>query len=273
MVIKRVILPLALFIYIAIETYLKLHQSSLCDQTGCKLAGELLRFKPIYLNYLGLFATSILILTGWLSKKSHLADRLFWITLMGALAFEATMIGYQYFANPALCLFCLGVFSGLLLITLFNAPKKILFAIVPIVAIFTALSTLSIAKNQSFITKDGNYLIYSATCPHCQKVKKFLASEDINYTPLPITEPSTQKAIKYLGISKIPIWIQKHGVNRVIFVGDKAIITHLKTKPKDTAQETSQKDENPASTQSVFNLNTDTGCSASVIEEVKCKDE
>ena len=67
---SRVFLPFLLFVYIAIETYLKIQHTSLCGEVGCALAGELLRFDHIYLNYFGLAGVLSLIITGYRSLKS-----------------------------------------------------------------------------------------------------------------------------------------------------------------------------------------------------------
>ncbi len=270
--IKRVLLPLALFIYIAVETYLKLHHTSLCDATGCKLAGELLKFKPIYLNYLGLFATFVLMISGYFSKNSKVAEKLFFITLYSAVAFETTMIGFQYYANPTLCTFCLGILSSLLLIALVNAPKNSLVLITSISAIFIALSTLSISKNVSYINEDANYLINSPTCPHCLKVKDFLHKEGIKFISLPIKEPSSQKTLKFLGITKIPVWIERSGAKSEIFVGDEAILAHLQENDgSEDEEESSQSQEEAPTTQSLFKLDDSSGCTTSVIEESSCE--
>ncbi len=262
---KRVLLPLALLIYIAVETYLKLHHTSLCDDTGCKLAGELLRFKPIYLNYLGLFASLWLVISGYFSKNSPFAKKLFFITLYSALAFETVMIGFQFYANPTLCTFCLGIFSSLLLIALINAPKNGLVLISSVIAIFVALSTLSISKNISYINEDANYLINSSTCPHCLKVKEYLHKENIKYISIPIKDPSAQKALKFLGITKIPVWIERQGAKSEIYVGDEAILAHLQ-KSDESQEESTHSQEAPTGAQDLFKLDDSSGCTTSVID-------
>jgi len=90
------------------------------------LAGELLRFNPIYLNYLGLAAVSALTIVGFLSLKNTLMEKLFFLILYGAIAFEATILGYQFLVNPEPCLFCMGIFSSLLLIGLVSHFKNFL---------------------------------------------------------------------------------------------------------------------------------------------------
>ncbi len=228
--ISRVILPLLLIIYIGFETWLKLHHQSLCLATGCKLAGELLRFPSIYLNYLGLVATIAILLLGILSIFRSSFEKLYFIALYSAISFESIMIGYQIFANPEPCLFCLGVYSGLILIALFSRPKYLLYALPAIFSIFFALSDLAIPKNQSLIKKDGLYLIASNHCPHCLKVKAYLAKNKISYTQLSVTSPSVRYLAKSLGIDAIPILLKRHNGKSTIIYGDEPIISSFKAK-------------------------------------------
>ena len=79
--ISRVLLPLALLGYIGYETWLKLHHQSLCGAEGCQLAGELLRFPSIYLNYLGMAAVGAILLFGLLSLFKVAFEKLYFITL------------------------------------------------------------------------------------------------------------------------------------------------------------------------------------------------
>ena len=102
----RVVLPILLLIYLSIETYLKLNHTSLCGEVGCKLAGELLRFNPLYLNYMGLIAISLLFIIGYLSIKREFFEKIFFLMIYSAIAFETTIIIYQFIANPEICIFC-----------------------------------------------------------------------------------------------------------------------------------------------------------------------
>ena len=172
----RVFLPFLLLVYIGIETYLKLQHTSLCGEVGCKLAGELLRFDLIYLNYFGLASVLSLLFLGYRSLKSTFFETLFFIVLYAAIAFEATILSYQFIVNSEPCIFCLGVFSSLLLIALFSQVKHFTIIIAAVLSILLGLSTLTIPQNRSFITIPGLYLIQSETCPHCKKVKEYFTS-------------------------------------------------------------------------------------------------
>ena len=228
--ISRVLLPLALLGYIGYETWLKLHHLSLCSATGCKLAGELLRFPSIYLNYMGMAAVGAILLFGLLSLFKPAFEKLFFIALYAAVAFESIMIGYQLLVNPEPCLFCLGVYGGLLLIALASRTQWFLYALPAIIAIWFALSDLAIPRNAALITGDGLYLIASENCPHCKKVKAWFAEHKIDYRKLPVSDPSVRHLAKALGIDEIPILIRRKNGVTTILTGDRPIIASFEKK-------------------------------------------
>jgi glutaredoxin len=251
----------------------------MCGAVGCKLAGELLEVKSIYLNYFGMVGAFLLTLFGYLSIKDERYEPIFYTLIFGALAFESTIIGYQFFANPLLCIFCLGVFGTLFLIALLSFPKRAVIFLTIVGAVMAALSILSITKTQSFISGDGKYLIASPTCPHCKKVKKYLKEHDIDYITLPIKEASSRSYLRYMGISSIPVWIERKGHETKVVVGDENIISLLEGDENradvEKNSDTHSQNEPTSATnpQDIFSLGDSDGCSASVIQEVECEDE
>ena len=227
--IARVFLPLLLLAYIGTETYLKLQHTSLCGEVGCKLAGELLNFDALYLNYAGLAGVFMLMIFGFLSLKNKFYEALFFIGLYGAIAFEATIISYQFVANPEPCIFCLGVISSLLFIALVSHIKHFAITLATVLAIFVGLNTLAITQNKAFMTTPGNYLIQSSTCPHCKKVKAYLAEHKIDYTPISTKEANARMFLKFANITSIPVLIIKEKRDLTLIVGDKKIISHFET--------------------------------------------
>ncbi len=273
--IARVALPFLLFVYIAVESYLKLHHSSVCSATGCKLAGELLRFKSIYLHFAGLFGASLLMTLGYLSLRKKAFDAPFRFVAYGAVAFEATILGYQLYANPEPCLFCVGVFTTLLLIALLSDLKRLYIPVAIVGAIVVAMGTLAVFHNQSVVTQTGNYLIYSPTCPHCKKVRAYLAEHHIDYTPVNVKEASARFTLKFLGIDAIPVWVESRKGTRRLYVGDEAIIAKLENKKKAASNETSYSAQNgggmPALDTGFLQAGGDEGCAISIEETPSCE--
>ena len=227
---SRVFLPFLLLSYIGVETYLKTQNTSLCGEVGCKLAGELLRFNPIYLNYTGFIGIFFLMIFGYRSLKSSFFEGLFFLVLYSAIAFEATIIAYQFIANPEPCLFCLGIFSSLLLIAFFSSSKHFPIVLAGIFAILVGLSTLSLTKNKAYATSEGLYLIQSESCAHCKKVKTYFSKEDIKYTAISVKEANARSFLKFINISSIPALVMKESSGIHILTGDKKIIAHFEAK-------------------------------------------
>ncbi|HGZ70951.1 MAG TPA: hypothetical protein ENK74_06085 [Nitratifractor sp.] len=265
----KITLPLLLGLYIVTETVLKINNIELCSSTGCALAGDLLKFNSLYLNYLGVVGALVLVVLAVVK-----ADTLYTITAAAMVAFESLLIASQLNLNPELCKFCLGVYSFLLII-LFIANRRIFVSFIPVViAIFVAFSILSIPKNKNLIAKDGLYLIASKSCPHCIKTKEFLDSKDINYTTLDAGDINAFYFAKSLNIKKIPIAISKKSDNYQVIVGDEDIIKHFSTKKelketREPAQTSSSVTQEPLTPK--LNLSGDKGCSYSVIEEPDCE--
>jgi len=263
----KTILPLLLIIYIALDTILKINNVKLCSSTGCELAGELLKFNSIYLNYLGIAGALFLVFVSLLKR-----DKLYATTAVAMVAFETLLIASQLNLNPEVCKFCLGVYSLLLLILLNSKPKVFLYIVPTIIAIFVAFSTLSIPKNKTLISKDGLYLISSKSCPHCTKTKTFLNKEDIKYQIIKAEDINSYHFAKSLNIRKIPIAIEKKADNYTITVGDKRIIAKYGIKQIAVKEEptTSQAEViNPL--QPKLNLSGEEGCSYNPIEEPSCE--
>ncbi len=276
---SRVFLPFLLLGYIAIETYLKLQNTSLCGEVGCKLAGELLNFDPLYLNYFGIAGLLLLIVLGSLSLKNKFFETLFFMGLYAAIAFEATLLSYQFISNPEPCIFCLSIFSSLLIIALFSQVKSFAVLLASVMAIFLGLNTLSITKNQAFATQEGNYLIQSETCSHCKKVKAYFSEHNIDYTSISVKEASARSFLKFVDVTSIPVLIMKEKSGTTLLNGDKKIIAFF-----DNERETNS--DEPVDTEGTTSSNTlelsadflsaggaDDGCALTIIETPSCADE
>jgi glutaredoxin len=205
-------------------------------------ADTLLRFDSLYLNYIGVAISALIMIIGYLSYREKISQKIFYLLVFVSLLFETIMLGYQYFASPVLCKFCLGVYGFLWAIMISSSRRYTLMVIPAVLAIFTALSFLTIPKTQAFITQDGTYLIQSPTCPHCLKVKNYFKSHDIAFTKLDINSPEARNFATYMNFGTIPIMIQKEGEFVTIINGDEAILDYFKE--SQTALTTPQTDTN-----------------------------
>ncbi|NOZ91218.1 MAG: hypothetical protein GXO60_08055 [Epsilonproteobacteria bacterium] len=232
--ISFIYLPLLFFIYVTTEAVLKLFHSTLCESTGCLLADSLLKFDSIYLNFIGVADALIILLIGWLSFNKKISEKLFFIVLIASLLFETIMLGYQYFVSPEMCKFCMGVYTFLVIISILSTRKYFLMVVPFVISVFVALSFLALPKSQAFVTKDGNYLIQSSTCPHCKKVKEYLKDKNIDFKKLSIDDVEARNFATFLDFKTIPILLIKDGKSVQIVNGDKNIIEFFENKSKDT---------------------------------------
>jgi len=223
-----IFLPILFFLYVAGETYLKLNHSSLCASTGCALADSLLLFDSIYLNYIGMLAGIGILITGILAYKKVIHENLFYIVVGSALLFETIMLGYQYFASPEMCKFCMGVYTFLVVIMVTASFKHFIVAMMGVVSVVMALSFLAIPQSTPYVVKDGTYLLQSASCPHCTKVKKYMKDNYISFTKIDIEDIEAQHFATFLNFKTIPILITKEGKKIKIINGDKDIIDSYK---------------------------------------------
>jgi glutaredoxin len=276
----RVLLPFLLCVYIATESYLKLNNISLCEASGCKIAGELLKFEAIYLNYVGVVGVFALMIFGYRSIKSRFFEVLFFVGLYSAIAFEATILSYQWIVNPELCLFCLGIFGSLLVIAFFASMRHFIVVLASVVSITGALYALNIVTNQAYLTKSGYYLVQSNSCSHCKKVKAYLKEHQIDYAPIAISEVNARAFLKFLDMGTIPVLIEKSDRGVEIIKGDQAIIAHFEAQkaPSTPPQESSTAPQSSltgtSSALPSFLMQPDNGgCEITVTQEPTCDEE
>ncbi len=268
----RTLLPLFLLIYIGVETYFKMHHISLCESTGCKMAGDLLKFNPIYLNFLGIGGAFVLFILSLI--KSEITTKLYeWLIAVMA-SFETLLIASQFAINPEPCKFCLGVYAFLLVIFLVTNWKRFIFFIPVFLAVFVGMQILAVPKNSALIKKDGLYLIASKTCPHCKAAKKFLNEKNISYNVIPSSNINALYMAKTLGISKIPIAIKKEKEIYTIIVGDKSIKNFFKPMvktQKNTKIEKEIKEQKSFDIRKLYQR--EEGCSISFQQTSSCEGE
>lgn len=267
-------LPLLFFIYTLTETVMKLNHSSICESTGCQLADNLLRFDSLYLNFIGSVVAFIILLIGWLSYKEKISEKLFYLLVLSALFFETVLLGYQYFVSPEMCKFCMGVYTFLVLITLFASRRYFIMAIPSVVALVMALSFLALPKSKAFVLTDGNYLIQSSSCPHCKKVKSYLSEQNISFAKIDIEDIEARNFATFLNFKTIPILLIKEGKKVQIINGDKNIIEKFKAQKSTKHESVSVVEEavvpTTSNSASLFdNKSNDEGCGFATLNQLE----
>jgi glutaredoxin len=133
----------------------------------------------------------------------------------------------------------MGVYAFLVVITILATKKYFVIVVPAIISVLVALSFLALPKSHAFVTKDGNYLIQSPTCPHCKKVKEYLKDKDIEFTKLNIDDVEARNFATFLNFKTIPILLIKDGSSVKIINGDKDIIEFFENKSKNISVEES----------------------------------
>ncbi len=261
-IVGKIFLPAVLLVYVGLETYAKLNHGSICGSTGCKLAGDLLIFPDIYLNYLGLAAALSLLLFGLLSKNDNFFDKLFFTVLYSAIAFETIIFSYQYFVNPEPCIFCMGVYGLLIGMALLANTSRVLFVIPLVLSLWFAMAILSTPRNSKMLTDNGRYLIYSKKCPHCKKVKKYFEEHNVSYSPIPISNPNALWLLRILGITKVPVLLENDRNHIEVTDGDAEIITNFTDREKKNIS-----DENIDAKSLSYNKKESSGCEIGTLRD------
>ena len=238
------------------------------EPTGCELAGALLNFDAIYLNYLGIFAALTILILGVLSYKKVIPEILFFVVLVSSLLFETIMLGYQYLVSPAMCTFCMGIYAFLVLTLLLASRKYFLMVVPAVLAVLVALSFLAIPVAKPFVQKDGTYLLQSESCPHCKKVKKYMNENNIDFTKINIEDIEAQHFATFLNFKSIPILITKEGKHIKIINGDKNIIDSYETITTDEIVI-----EESVSINTSFNVVEEEGCGFASLHTIATEEE
>jgi glutaredoxin len=224
-----------------------------------------------------MFDALAIVIVGILSYSKRISEKLFFVVVVSSLLFETIMLGYQYFASPEMCKFCMGVYTFLVIITLLSSKKYFLMVIPAVISLIVSLSFLAIPKSASFVTKSGNYLIQSPSCPHCKKVKIYLKDNDINFTKLNIDDIEARNFATFLNFKTIPILVIKDGKNVNIINGDKNIIKFFDKKKVVVEEATIVEESAVVGEESVSNINLlagdddegDEGCGFATIEKLE----
>jgi glutaredoxin/uncharacterized membrane protein len=272
----KTLLPLLLLIYIALDSYLKTKNIEICQSTGCKLAGDLLKFDSSYLNFLGMLGAFVLVVLSLI--KAKFAKTLYTVILSAMVIFESLLIASQLNLNPQVCKFCLGVYSFLLITLIVTNFRVFLYLIPSIISVFFAFYILAIPKNKVLTKDNGIYLIASKTCPHCKKAKEFLKEKNISYIELNAKDINSFFVAKSLNITQIPILIEKKDKNYQIIVGDKNIIEKFSKKKQKQNSNTIQEQnsitkQEPSYMEQKINYGGNEGCELSITKESNCEGE
>lgn len=237
--------------------------SSFCPNDGCSIIEGLTIITPIYLNILGLlFFQTVFWSLGYQKNKSKCDFDPIGLALISGLAFEAVLVSYQVFVVKTLCVYCLFIFTLVLLLNLLYGLRQIAagamilaavilpFAILifsPIGALSKSYSLKTAAyglKSCSAPTKEV-YLFFSTNCSHCRNVIKVLNNcnscslylnpiedvSDIDFHGLEkistFAPEMNRLVLSVMGIESIPVLVVKSAEGYLFIKGEKPIIDYI----------------------------------------------
>ncbi len=175
----------------ALQTYLIYNTGSgICFNDGCAIVEKLTTVPPIYFNLLGaLFFGAVFIcsLISCINDSDH-CEHYTQLLLTAALAAEAVLLFFQWSVARTFCSYCLIIFFFVLLLNLLSGRPQIIRGLLVFCSVLIASFSLQFdaggsGKSLSFGTvaqykEEGNnknlLLIFSTSCPHCEKVIDFL---------------------------------------------------------------------------------------------------
>ncbi len=291
-------LALLASLLIAAQIGYTLYQGSpLCLNDGCKVVEKLTRVSPLVFNVVGFFFFQVVywglyVARGEMRRLPHFIKSL----LLAALAVEAVLIGFQYLVAHTFCAYCLGIFAFIILLNLLLGWRQIVPGFLVFTAATLAFASLDLNQNAPgqqaftagvFASRPGllkqpeNYLFYSSTCAHCEKVIASLknnARATIHFNPidqvttidLPKTtlnasySPALNKALlASLGIEEIPVLMTRTAEGWSIHQGETAILAYLNLPARTEATGQSGYSAPPATQAGIPGLDGSEGCQVS----------
>jgi len=234
-----------------------------CLNQGCKVVEELTKVPPLFVNLAGfLFFVTLFVSSRWLKNGPH--PQVSWtsLLLLGGLAAEGVLVGYQVFVIRTLCSYCLIVFGVVLFLNLIGGLRQIILGLSVFAATIVAFSALNFgqpqltlknrtllsgtfAKTSCIAPENQLYLFFSANCPHCQTVIKTLEncnSCEMHFNPIepietlehpelqhfPDYDPSLNRLIlSLLGIKTVPVMIVEKPNGFSVIKGEDPILSYI----------------------------------------------
>ncbi|MEN8243928.1 MAG: hypothetical protein ABFS43_03390 [Thermodesulfobacteriota bacterium] len=239
--------------------------SGYCPSQGCKVVESLTLIPPLWVNILGvIFFQAIFWSLTFLKEKTFFRIDPTGLLLLGGLIFDASLLAYQVFVVQTFCAYCLVVFACVLALNILYGIRQIVWGLTVLAAILFSFSILSFTPDNdhpdgfslkaaawgvrscSAPTKEV-YLIFSSTCPHCQKVIQSLNecnSCDLYLNPIDditalnlegieridtFSPQDNRHMLELLEINTIPVLVSKSPDSYDIIRGEKNILNYIRS--------------------------------------------
>jgi len=235
-------------LFVLAEIVMQSLGKSICFTEGCKIIARQARFGDIsiLLLGLGLFVLFAVLSIMSLHREKPALERSINILLIASLAVEGFLTGYQLFAINTTCLFCLIVFSlivVLAVIRLLAGEKKIVAGFAALAAVFLLFYLILPAGgvSASLPANERLVLFTSKDCKYCAAVKSEIQRTDLAVSYVEVD--GFYSVLKGIGIDSVPTFVVNDPQQKLFLVGETAIRQYLLdcTKKKTAAGSASKK--------------------------------
>ncbi|WP_459892597.1 glutaredoxin family protein [Hydrogenobaculum acidophilum] len=203
-------------VWVALELVMGIFHKSVCTSSGCTIAASYNRYPEFVMLTIGIL---LFIILGFLKEKKK--EKLLDNVLIGALASEGYLQGFEIFTAHTFCIFCTVTF--LIILTLFiirvKENKEILLK--GFSAFFFVFFTVFMVNNPTLEIKNQYTLLYLPGCPHCEHAEKFLDSIHVDYNK--INASKHKGLLMSMGISEAPVLFVREPYGYKVLVGSDAI--------------------------------------------------
>ena len=233
-----------------------------CLNEGCEIVERLTRVPPLYFNLAGLLYFSAIVFSLWQGRDGGK----FWMRalrflLLAGCAAEGVLISFQLFVSKAYCIYCLIIFSIIVLLNLLAGLREFFSGCALFATVLAVFSSLQFVGREDFSLLEGSsamlgkenqmpghFLFFSSTCRHCEEVISHLKPEttcSIRFNPIDSPtnfslpgvrrfakyQPEVNRAfLKHLDINEIPVMVVREEKKTTVMQGKQQIIDYLQEK-------------------------------------------
>jgi len=209
------------FILLSVELVLSFFGKSLCTHSSC-LAVDALTLSHKLVVSMGVLYFGLYFLLAFFKKRD-----LFLLGICGISA-ELIFILRQALEYHIFCPFCLLVAAGVILCSILSFVLEPMRLEVAEASFFTLISValvFTLTRVPLTPLKQNRVLIYSPSCPHCERVLEYCKEKGIR---LSLCRETNVKGLLYcLGLKGVPALLIKEGGEIRIVQGEENVISYL----------------------------------------------
>jgi Vitamin K epoxide reductase family. len=231
-------------VWVALELVMGVFHKSVCTSSGCTIAASYNRYPEFIMLTIGLL---LFIVLGILKEKKK--EKLLNIILIGALASEGYLQGFEIFVAHTFCIFCTVTFLIILILFIIRVKENKDILLKGLSAFLFVFVTVFLVNNPTLEIKHQYTLLYLPGCPHCEHTEKFLDDIHVKYDK--INASHHKGLIMSMGIDEVPVLFVRESYGYKMLVGSDSIESFFKNPTKSLQNQTAN---TPTSNSNSFNI-------------------